>query len=73
MTAPYDVWVVAREPRTLEVIAQARVFTAATRLEAERFNEDSRPSALGRLHFGPLVLMECPLFNTETRSRYEDA
>lgn len=64
----YQVWVIARDPKTLHPIAEVLVFENEDRLKADRYNESyPRTSDNARFLFGPVVLGQCPIYSTETR------
>lgn len=64
----YLVWIIARDPKTLQPIAEVLVFENEDRLKAEHYNEGyTRIQDNAPYLFGPVVLGQNPIFNTETR------
>ncbi len=66
----YQVWIIARDPKTLQPIAEVLVFGHEDRPTAGLYSEYFTCIAenAARL-FGPLVLGQNPIYGTETRAR----
>lgn len=64
----YQVWVIARDPKTLQPIAEVLVFEHDVRLKAEAYNEEFT-DLQAKIHFlfGVVVTSQNPLYSTETR------
>lgn len=66
----YQVWVIARDRKTLQPIAEVLAFEHDERMVAEAYNENYSRSVCGdnpRFLFGVVVLGQNPLYTTETR------
>ena len=64
----YQIWIIARDPKTLQPIAEVLVFGHEDCIKAEEFNAQFTCVAeIANRLFGPVVLGQNPIYGTETR------
>jgi hypothetical protein len=75
----YKVWLRARDPKTLEVVATVRIFNAEDRLAAERVAETAQARLqllvlqLLHVHPGAIVSTEMEMLGTALRAVHDNA